>query len=566
MVSSNPLQPLLPGSALSAQSTSGERPSQPSRSDGEAEAFDDVIALALLEEPAAENADPEITEEASATDPDEKPQVMAGLMPLQDGWLAAMSMMPGQPVTTWQKLDSGSDGANASADEGQIVEIQPGTISVSERSVGSNAGLIDQERTTASLSVEFDRGATAYHGTEARLEPDLQSPQPTSADARQISGKAALVLAQDQDTGFASPSPAPVFASEQPSNSPSSELASHSFSENPRTPPPNPSASDERQIVPNSQGKTKPKDRNEPTDAGAQQSSITTNTLESRPQSHTVSEAARAFASVRRDDVSRGLPKSAGSVPAENEPVTSNAAGTSAAKTSIQSKKPEEMGLPKQHADRTLPDAATLAAVTADPARTKPRSQPGAAVSVQDSSLLVTSTLQAGAFATSQSPTALASDAERLPETSAGDALRLEQKILGVIAEVKRLKPDSMSVVLKPDGDTELHLQLRIDGGRVDVEARVQRGDSAALGGHWAQLQQNLASQGVRLGDLQPPPTPQTAGPDWSGGFSKQHREQTARDELSEPQRESVLPETATVVGKTKSIPKLDRRSWESWA
>jgi hypothetical protein len=155
---------------------------------------------------------------------------------------------------------------------------------------------------------------------------------------------------------------------------------------------------------------------------------------------------------------------------------------------------------------------------------------------------------------------------ESADEVSVPKVDPVEHRIANVVAEMKRLKPDSMTVLLKPDAQTELHLQLQMHDGRVDIEARVQRGDFAALNGQWAQLQQNLASQGIRLGGLQPTQAPHASDSDSGGGLGQQPGGQPSQRDLSGPQHEPGSPRPATTVGKSKPANNPSRRSWESWA
>lgn len=79
----------------------------------------------------------------------------------------------------------------------------------------------------------------------------------------------------------------------------------------------------------------------------------------------------------------------------------------------------------------------------------------------------------------------------------------LQARIINLLAEVKRLNPDTLSVRLHPDADTALHLHLRLQQGQVGVEARLERGDFDLWQARWPELQQRLATQGIQLSDLQ---------------------------------------------------------------
>jgi hypothetical protein len=99
---------------------------------------------------------------------------------------------------------------------------------------------------------------------------------------------------------------------------------------------------------------------------------------------------------------------------------------------------------------------------------------------------------------------------------------QVEGQIRTQVVEFKRVGMDSMSVVLKPDAQVELHLQLRMERGQVHVVAECKRGDVAALNEAWGQLQQNLAGQGIRVSALQDGNGTNLANGNWTGQFQRQ--------------------------------------------
>jgi hypothetical protein len=93
------------------------------------------------------------------------------------------------------------------------------------------------------------------------------------------------------------------------------------------------------------------------------------------------------------------------------------------------------------------------------------------------------------------------------PGSVAGiNALRDEIQMRAV--EVRTQDLSSMTVVLRPDPSTELAIQLRSSGDRVEVHVRVERGDSTALQGQWTALQESLSHRGVSLSALETAPLP----------------------------------------------------------
>lgn len=88
-------------------------------------------------------------------------------------------------------------------------------------------------------------------------------------------------------------------------------------------------------------------------------------------------------------------------------------------------------------------------------------------------------------------PTSSLSPAERVH--------RLESLIHREVMLVRRFGAETMSVVLRPDSETELMLNLRQMDGYVEAAVRCDRGDLGDLRGYWRELQETLAAQNVRL-------------------------------------------------------------------
>ena len=126
----------------------------------------------------------------------------------------------------------------------------------------------------------------------------------------------------------------------------------------------------------------------------------------------------------------------------------------------------------------------------------------------------------------------------------------------------------SLEVVLRPDGQTELHLQLTQRAGLIEATVRCDRGDAEKFGGGWAKLQESLASQGIRLAPLaessmssagdhshrqpaSPQPAPELPSPRWPAT--------AAQSPLAQIR---TMPNPATVSPAVAA----GRRTLESWA
>lgn len=90
------------------------------------------------------------------------------------------------------------------------------------------------------------------------------------------------------------------------------------------------------------------------------------------------------------------------------------------------------------------------------------------------------------------------------PRAEAGEAAvekvqRLASLMTREIVLFRRSGEDAVSVVLRPDAGTEVRVRIRHRADGIDLAVRVERGDAAALQGHWHQLRDALAEQQVRL-------------------------------------------------------------------
>jgi hypothetical protein len=147
----------------------------------------------------------------------------------------------------------------------------------------------------------------------------------------------------------------------------------------------------------------------------------------------------------------------------------------------------------------------------------------------------------------------------------------VEGQIRNQAVEFKRVGADSMSVVLKPDTQVELHLQLRMEQGQVHVVAECKRGDIATLNESWGQLQQNLAGQGIRVSALQDGSGTTFSQGNWTGNFLRQEWQQQQNGEGpsyryfgDEPNGRSFSAATAK---STKAPAKVsEKNSLELWA
>ncbi len=123
-------------------------------------------------------------------------------------------------------------------------------------------------------------------------------------------------------------------------------------------------------------------------------------------------------------------------------------------------------------------------------------------------------------------------------------------------------KSDSLQVVIKPGGGTELSLELRHRNGTLEAEAVLQRGDYQLMNQHWPELQQKLEQRGIKLAPLGGDTN--FSAPD-NGNFSRQ--QQSTREEAA--QQASAFAEFTVAMnrgGATARLAPVTAGGWESWA
>lgn len=220
----------------------------------------------------------------------------------------------------------------------------------------------------------------------------------------------------------------------------------------------------------------------------------------------------------------------------EAEPIPeADSAGTATAKVQVQMSYAEKMNKLAGNAEQFLPTGTFSADLTKGLAENKRRENLIEKVALN---LHLPTT---GAYDASQSLAAgsLTTEIPSATSTSAADihpATRVAAKTLELVSDsalrLKHLNADSLSMVIKPDGQTELYLELRWRNGRIDARAELQHGDFGALNAHWKELQDKLGPQGIRLASLT-----QQAPSDWTGAHaqSNSRREPPPTPQETEP-------------------------------
>lgn len=152
---------------------------------------------------------------------------------------------------------------------------------------------------------------------------------------------------------------------------------------------------------------------------------------------------------------------------------------------------------------------------------------------------------------------------------------QIVQRINEQIPVLTRLGSESVDVSLRPDQSTVLNLHLSLNNGQVEIDAKLQGGDSRWLDANWSGLQQTLAQQGIRLGQLEHASTDQNfTGNQSSNPFAQSGDSNSeGQPRYPHPHPGELAESSAVVVPSTKSwrpqTPRAEASSqqrWEVWA
>jgi hypothetical protein len=110
------------------------------------------------------------------------------------------------------------------------------------------------------------------------------------------------------------------------------------------------------------------------------------------------------------------------------------------------------------------------------------------------------------AIGSSPEPSIVHDPAAEDPVANASGAIGRVEKMRSAISssvlEFEQVRPESMSVVIRPDPETAVHLQMRVVNGEIRVAAHLELGDFSGVNLNWSELQQAVTGQNVYLADL----------------------------------------------------------------
>lgn len=151
----------------------------------------------------------------------------------------------------------------------------------------------------------------------------------------------------------------------------------------------------------------------------------------------------------------------------------------------------------------------------------------------------------------------------------------LTTSIADRVVELKQLTVSTLSVVLRPDPQTELRMDLNHRGDTVEVYVQCAQGDVQLLKAHWAPMQESLARQGIVVASLNTaPPTAHHPANSTTSSSDSSHRnggEQNPARDHSRPRLQEERPSLLTPNPKNSETrrgkpSRLNSRRWESWA
>jgi hypothetical protein len=233
-------------------------------------------------------------------------------------------------------------------------------------------------------------------------------------------------------------------------------------------------------------------------------------------------------------------------------PPQAEANGTSIAKQDVAMKQAEKTNKIAGQTEKVLPGNVVSAA----------RENQSSGISLNTQSIMATATADSPASASVNGVSSLSADSVAASAAANARANTLERTQELVTVSAVRLSDsgnNSMQVVIKPDAGTQLSLELRQQGGNVEVQAVLQQGDFNHLNQQWPDLQQRLDERGIRLAPLT---DDGASGSNNSGGEAFQNKQN---------QTNGVVPELSLVNSPAgrftpEAAQTSTHRGWETWA
>lgn len=214
----------------------------------------------------------------------------------------------------------------------------------------------------------------------------------------------------------------------------------------------------------------------------------------------------------------------------------------------------EKMKQSSESAGQSLPSGAGEVHAEAELAKRAPAAEKGL-----DESVVWAMSGQGAEHSRAVTSTASLADASGVRPTEKLDSTRFA--IGEMVVHLKQTDVQSLSAVVRPDNQTELLLHVKNQAGQIEVQAQFQRGDASALQANWAQLQEQLSKQGIKLAPLDTASNGSlgTGGQQGQPNFSERQSNQSERSWTATAQET-----TPTKPAKAKIATSTSR--WEIWA
>ncbi len=119
---------------------------------------------------------------------------------------------------------------------------------------------------------------------------------------------------------------------------------------------------------------------------------------------------------------------------------------------------------------------------------------------------------------------------------------------------------NSMQVVIKPDGGTQLSLELRQHNGGVQIQAVLQQGDFNHLNQQWPDLQHRLDQRGIRLAPLT------DTALSGNGGSNEGFQQKQSPGASPIPDLPSLPVSAASSASMSAQTQRQTYHGWETWA
>ena len=150
----------------------------------------------------------------------------------------------------------------------------------------------------------------------------------------------------------------------------------------------------------------------------------------------------------------------------------------------------------------------------------------------------------------------LAAEAPAVAGTAHAGAPRVAEAVERAVVTLGRTGRESLEVSISPDPGTEIRLRVSMKDGTTEVHAELARGDASRFAAHWAELQQRMGTQGIRLVSW----TSSSANSGWDGA-SGHGSGRPARHEHDEPLSMNRLPARGPEGRRARY-----GQGWETWA